>query len=56
MKLCIVCKLQKATIPDRDRPGRPIARLCSMCHADRLVGDLVEIVKDMYARETPRED
>lgn len=45
MKLCEVCGVNKATIPDRNRMGRPINRVCSTCHSARLRGDLEYIVK-----------
>lgn len=45
MSECILCKENKATIPDRNRMGRPIARLCTQCHAARLIGDLEYIIK-----------
>ena len=37
-KLCEVCHVNPATVPDRERMGRPINRVCSNCHADRLRG------------------
>ncbi len=38
-KLCEVCHVKPATVPDRERMGRPINRVCSGCHSDRLRGD-----------------
>jgi len=45
MKLCIICKQRKATVPDRERMGRPILRVCSECHRERLRDDLSKILK-----------
>lgn len=43
---CIVCHERKATVPDRDRQsGRLINRVCSQCHAQRLIGDLKQVLK-----------
>jgi hypothetical protein len=42
--ICRICHLNVATVPDRDIPGRPIKRLCSECHAERLRGDLRRIL------------
>jgi hypothetical protein len=44
-KLCEVCNINNATIPDRERQGRLINRLCQSCHVKRLQGDLVNILK-----------
>lgn len=44
-KLCVICKTRPATVPDRNRPGRPINRLCSECHATRLQEDFVKLCK-----------
>lgn len=44
-KLCELCKKKPATVPDRDRPGRLINRLCSDCHAARLAGDMETILR-----------
>lgn len=43
-KLCIMCHERKATVPDRERMGRPINRVCSQCHAERLRGDFERIL------------
>lgn len=37
---CIVCGKNPAAVPDRNRPGRPIKRVCLQCHARRLREDL----------------
>jgi hypothetical protein len=43
MKLCVICSKRPAEVPDRERMGRPIKRVCRQCHAGRLVGDLREL-------------
>lgn len=44
MKKCEICGINKAEVPDRDRPGRPIKRICRTCHAERLRKDWVRAV------------
>ena len=39
-KKCVICGERPATVPDRERMGRPINRLCTDCHGARLIGDL----------------
>lgn len=43
-KMCEKCGVNPATVPDRERMGRLINRLCKQCHAERLRGDLVRIM------------
>ena len=43
-KLCEICNENPATVPDRDRPGRLINRVCQSCHALRLRGDWAKIM------------
>lgn len=40
MKLCYLCHKREATIPERNRPGRLIKRICRHCNADRVFEDL----------------
>lgn len=42
-KKCEICGENPATVPDRERIGRLINRVCSTCHALRLAGDLKRI-------------
>lgn len=51
MSLCIVCKVNKAEVPDRERMGRPIKRLCRGCHVLRLQGDLIRIMEEEKRKE-----
>ncbi len=44
MKLCERCHKNKATIPDRNKVGRPINRICKDCHIKELQGDLTLIL------------
>ena len=44
-KMCEICKENPATVPDRERVGRPINRVCSRCHGLRLKGNLDEIMR-----------
>jgi hypothetical protein len=47
MSKCIVCGINKATIPDRERQGRPVKRLCLECHRQRLKEDIQYIAKTL---------
>jgi len=44
-KMCEICGDMPATVPDRERMGRLINRVCSSCHALRLVGDMKRILE-----------
>ncbi len=44
-KMCEICGDNPATIPDRERMGRPINRICRSCHALRLSGDIERIME-----------
>jgi hypothetical protein len=44
-KLCEICDERPAAVPDRERMGRPIKRVCRECHAQRLAGDMREIMR-----------
>ena len=44
-KMCEICGENPATVPDRDRPGRLINRVCSRCHGLRLKGDMKKILE-----------
>lgn len=46
MKMCELCGENPATLPDRERMGRPIKRVCSRCHSARLRGDLQHILNE----------
>lgn len=43
-KMCEICGENRATVPDRNRMGRLINRICSSCHALRLTGDMNRII------------
>ena len=44
-KMCEICGDMQATVPDRERMGRLINRVCSSCHALRLAGDMKRILE-----------
>ena len=44
-KMCEVCHKNTAEVPDRERMGRPINRICRECHAKRLRGDMGVVVE-----------
>lgn len=43
-KMCEICGIHPATVPDRERIGRLINRVCGQCHVLRLAGDLERIL------------
>ncbi len=51
MRKCIDCHNNKAEVPDRNRTGRPIKRICRECHGDRLVGDFSAILRRKQRKE-----
>jgi hypothetical protein len=42
---CIVCHKRPPAVPDRERIGRPIKRVCLECHAERLRRDASKILE-----------
>ena len=49
-KLCTLCHKNPATLPDRERMGRPILRVCGVCHSDRLRGDMARLLANQEKR------
>ena len=43
-RACILCRRRPAELPDRERMGRPIKRVCRECHRERLRGDMARVV------------
>lgn len=43
-KTCIVCRERPAEVPDRERMGKPVKRVCRECHAQRLERDIKRIL------------
>lgn len=39
-----MCRCRPAELPDRNKPGRPIKRICKECHTQRLRNDLIEVI------------
>jgi hypothetical protein len=48
-KLCQICGKNPATVPDRERMGRLINRVCSSCHALRLADDM-RIILELHEK------
>jgi hypothetical protein len=44
-RLCVVCGKRPPTVPDRERMGRPIKRVCTECHGKRLQADMTAILR-----------
>jgi len=42
---CIVCRDRDAEVPDRERMGRPIKRVCKICHGLRLAEDVRKLLE-----------
>jgi len=56
-KMCEICHKNPATVPDRERMGRPINRICGECHAKRLKMDIVSsMTEQIKRREQPMDD
>lgn len=55
MSKCILCGMAEAEVPDRERMGRPIKRLCHPCHQARLKGDVYRILAERHKRESEKE-
>jgi hypothetical protein len=51
---CIICRERPAQVPDRERMGRPIKRVCRQCHVVRLQQDLKQIL-DEHTRKRMNE-
>lgn len=54
-KMCEICGLRPAAVPDRERAGDYSHRICSSCHARRLLGDIQKIRDDQAAARALRE-
>jgi hypothetical protein len=55
MRLCILCGQRPAEVPDRERMGKPIKRVCTKCHRERLAYDLAVICREHMRREAKKE-
>lgn len=55
-KFCMYCGVNKATVPDRNRMGRPINRVCTSCHGKLLMGDWAEILRLQAERRKELEE
>lgn len=53
-RLCIVCGKNQAVLPDRERMGRRVARVCRECHGERLRGDLRQVMVAHQKQEEER--
>lgn len=53
-KKCELCGIHPAAVPDRERMGRPINRVCRECHRRRLQGDFRRIL-EARARQLSKE-
>jgi hypothetical protein len=49
MSKCAICKTNKATVPDRNKPGR----LCDECRGKRLLEDMRRIAGRLKNRAMP---
>jgi RNA polymerase-binding transcription factor DksA len=53
-KMCEICGKNPAEVPDRERKGRPINRLCLECHTKRLKTDMAQsLFMQKKRREQP---
>ena len=49
-KLCEICLKNLATVPDRNVGGRPINRICRVCHCERIKNDFDRIFAKVEKR------
>ena len=56
MKMCELCGNNPATVPDRNRQGRPVKRICGVCHAVRLRQDVEHVLELRAARQAKTEN
>lgn len=52
-RMCNICGENPATVPDRERIGRPIKRVCGECHRKRLREDMEHILKCYSVHQEP---
>jgi len=52
-RICERCGKRPAAVPDRERMGRPILRICAECHRGALAVDVVGLLLH-HAREGVR--
>jgi predicted CXXCH cytochrome family protein len=54
--MCELCHQHPATVPDRNRMGRPIKRVCSGCHSERLRADAKRVIDyyEQLKRDSPQ--
>lgn len=55
-KRCELCDERPAAVPDRNRMGRPIKRICRECHAARLRGDIQYVMEVREKRRRSRQE
>lgn len=48
--MCTICKKNPATVPDREKMGRPINRICTNCHGNRLKGDIKRVQESVISK------
>lgn len=49
---CVLCMRRPAEVPDRERQGRLVKRLCRDCAAKRLAGDIKNLLAYNFDPET----
>lgn len=51
---CVLCLRRPAEVPDRERMGKPVKRVCGECHKKRLLDDIKSILAYQFDPETKR--
>lgn len=52
-RMCILCGKGPAEVPDRERLGKPIKRVCVECHGERLWRDFARIMEAHSRHSAP---
>lgn len=51
MSKCIVCREREAAVPDRNRLGPHVNRVCRQCHQARLMRDIARVIEHERKRK-----
>ena len=54
-RLCEKCHERPAEVPDRERMGRPIKRICGPCHRGEITFDVVAAIAIQSTEKRKRE-
>ncbi len=55
-RLCILCHQRPREVPDRNVMGKPINKVCRLCHGQRLAGDMRQVLNERFRGRPPHPD